>query len=150
MSSKGFELPLRLNLQPSRMALALDAGSALLAIVAVLSSSLPTAWALCLTVGLLAALALRLRRNGWLGVDRRRIIALQAQTPKHWRAWRADGVAVDADHAETVWRFAGITVLRLTQQSQRLAVLALFSDSAPADSLRRLRVLLKFTPSSQP
>ena len=144
MSSTGFKLPLRLNLRPSRTALALTAGSTLSAIAAVLMSNLPTAATLCVSAGLLASLTIHLRRNGWIGADRRRIIALQAQSPTHWRLWRADGTGSDADRAETLWRSAGMVVLRLTNQGKRVAVLALFSDSAPADALRQLRVVLKF------
>lgn len=144
MSSTGFKLPLRLDLRPSRTALALATGSTLLAMVAALMSDVPPAAMLGLSLGLLTSLTIHLRRNGWIGADRRRIITLQAQSPTHWRLWQADGTGSDADRAETLWRSAGIVVLRLTHQGKRIAVLAVFADSAPADALRQLRVVLKF------
>lgn len=126
-----------IELKPSRQLGLLLVGMALLALVAIGLAALPGSmqWALGVVVVCLVGW------GGWRasGMARLRIGADgQLQAPDETNEW------CDVEVQRDSFVATGLIVLRYRLDGQRLHSLTLFSDSASADDLRRLRVSLRW------
>ncbi len=123
--------PFRVTPRPSRIGLALVLLAGFMALAGVLRADVP-GW---LSLLLVPALWLPLRRLGWLG-GRLEVVDIDAQGGL---ACAGEPVRVLADSVATPW----LIVLRLERRQGRSS-LVLLPDSAPVDTLRQLRVLLRW------
>ena len=128
--------PLRLEIRPSRLAQVYCSSACGLAWFAMAVADLPW-WSQVLLAGLV----------GWQGWCALRAIRQPPVTCLQWQdgQWRLQGpdVAVDAVLGSRMFLTAGLVSLPFRSLAGKVYRIVLWPDSADADSLRRLRVLLR-------
>lgn len=141
--SSNLPTPLALDLQPSRWLAALQVGAALLAVAAVVRCGLTLLPQLLILAGLVLALRLSLRRQGWCG-GRLPCRGLRWEQSGRWLWIGADGRgSVLRLRRAVVWRL--LVVMHFVGPGGRRS-LCLLPDSLEADALRRLRLCLRYLP----
>jgi toxin CptA len=133
-----YTLMREIELKPSRQLGLLLAGMLLLALLAVSRAALPAGLQMAL-----GAAALALGGWGWRRAAPRANLRIAAGGRLQYRddagAWRDAGIQGDS------FVSAALIVLRYRTAEGALRSLTLLPDSAAADDLRRLRVLLRWT-----
>lgn len=136
--------PLQVDLRPSpRLAaiLMVASASAVLMLLVV-----PLVWWVKLAgvVAIVVASVWHLRRHAWRSVPEA-WVGLRWSTESRWQAWRQEGEAMAITILPDSMVTSALTVIRFRSADQRWPqALVLLADSADAESLRRLRVQLRW------
>ncbi|WP_238525837.1 protein YgfX [Methylovorus glucosotrophus] len=136
--------PLQVDLRPSPRLTAIlmvASASAVLMLLVV-----PLVWWVKLAggVAIVVASVRHLRRHAWRSVPEA-WLGLRWSTESGWQAWRKDGEAMAITILPDSMVTSALTVIRFRNADQRWPqALVLLADSADAESLRRLRVQLRW------
>ena len=137
-----FGLPLIIPCKPSRgmatLSAVLHAGAALAVLVSAISAPVK----ICIVAGIAAAGILRLSRAGLVRGDAARHLLLTARD--EWRLVAADGGVEELVPVWPAFVHPGLVILHFASGTGARRVFVLTPDNSSQETLRRLRVRLRF------